>query len=69
MCQPPGRAGKKDKTLGLRLDPKELNRNIQRQYFPLPANGDVSNTMAGDVFPFMLLAAPLVSLQIALRGH
>lgn len=61
MCLPPGTAGKKDKSLGLRLDPKELNRNIQRKYFPLPAKGDVFKTMTGDVFSFMLLAAPLAN--------
>lgn len=66
MCLPRGTAGKKDKSLGLRLDPKELNRNIQREYFPLPAKGDVFKTMAKDVFSFMLLAAPLGPLQIAL---
>jgi len=66
MCLPPGTAGKKDKSLGLTLDPNELNRNIQRKYFPLPAKGDVFNTMAGDVSSFMLLAATLGSLQIAL---
>lgn len=66
MCLPPGTAGKKDKSLRLRLDPKELNRNIQRKYFPLPAKGDVFKTTAKEMFSFVLLAAPLGSLQIAL---
>lgn len=65
MCLPPGAVGKKDKPLRLRLDPNKLNRNIQRKYFPLSVKGDVSKTMTGDLFSFMLLAAPLGSLQIA----
>lgn len=66
MCLPPGTAGKKDKSLGLRLDPKELSRNIQRKYLPLPTKGNIFKTMARDVISFMPLAAPLGSLQIAL---